>query len=143
MNWDVLVEGKGGKRMTLDNVGGVSGNGGDWAREFIDKTIVGRGEVLVVDDSRVGELDDQVVEVVAGEFLGGDISKDIEEGLIVDKGGRRARNEDGSGGRRGAAGVGRGWEVPGIVRTVEEVLDLLGGGSEVGCVEVIERRPVK
>ena len=129
--------------MMFDNIGGVGRNGGDLAREFINKTIVSGGKILVIDNGRVGELDDQVVEVVAGEFLGGNISEDIEKGLIVDEGGRRAGDEDGSGGRGCAVGVGGGQEVPGVVGTVEEVLDLLGGGGEVCCVNVVDGRPVE
>ena len=140
---DVFIEGKGEEWLTFDNVGGVGRNGGDWARELIDETMVGGGEVLVFNNGGVGELDDQVVEVVAGEFLGGNVSKDIKESLIVDEGGRRAGDEDGSGGRGCAAGVSRGWEVPGVVGTVEKVLDLLGGSGEVCCVNIIDRRPVK
>ena len=140
---DVLVEGEGAEWLTLGNVGGVDRNGGDRAREFVDETIVGGGKVLVVDDSRVGELEDQVVEVVAGKFLGGDVSKDIEESLIVDEGGRRAGDEDRSGGGECTAGVGGGREVPGVVGTVEKVLDLLGGGGKVGCVDIVDGRPVE
>ena len=102
-----------------------------------------RGEVLIVDNGGVGELDDKIVEVVAGELLGGNVSKDIKEGLIVDKGGRRIGDEDRSGGGGCTVGVSRGWDIPGIVRTVEEVLDLLGGGGKVGCVDVVDRRPVE
>ena len=140
---DVFVKGEGEEWLTFDNIGGVGRNGGDRARELVDETIVGGGEVLVIDDGRVGELDDQIVEVVVGELLGGDISKDVEKGLVVDEGGRRARDEDGSGGRRDVAGVSRGREVPGVVGTVEKVLDLLGGGGEVGCVDVVDGRPVE
>ena len=80
---------------------------------------------------------------MAGELLGGNISEDVEEGLVVDEGGRRARDEDRSRGGRGMVGVSGGQEVPGIVGTVEEVLDFLGGGGEVGCVDVVDRRPVE
>ena len=135
---DVFVEGKGKEWLTFDNVGGVGRNGRDWARELVNETIVGGGEILVIDDGGVGELNDQVIEVVAGEFLGGNISEDVEEGLIVDEGGRRARDEDGSRGRRCTAGVSRGQEVPGVVGTVEKVLDFLGGGGEVGCVDIVD-----
>ena len=75
--------------------------------------------------------------------MGGNVSEDVEEGLVVDEGGRRVGDEDGSGGRGCAAGVSRGREVPGVVGTVEKVLDLLGGGGEVCCVNVIDRRPVE
>ena len=129
--------------MTFDNVRGVGGNGGDRAREFIDETIVGGGEVLVVDDSGMGELNDQVVEVVAGEFLGSNVGKDVKESLIVNEGGRRARDKDGSRGGRGTVGVSGGWEVPGIVGTVEEVLDFLGGSGKVGCIDIVDGRPVE
>ena len=40
-------------------------------------------------------------------------------------------------------GVNRGWEVPGVVGTVEKVLNFLGGGSEVGCVDVVDRQPIE
>ena len=140
---DVFIEGEGEEWLTFDNVGGIGRNGGDWARELVDETMVGGGEVLVFDDGGVGELDDQVIEVVAGEFLGGDISKDVKESLIVNKGGRRAGDEDRSGGRGCTAGVSGGREVPGVVGTVEKVLDLLGGGGEVGCVDVVDGRPVE
>ena len=131
---DVFVESEGVEWLTFDNVRGAVGNGGD---------VLGRDEVLFVDSGGVGELDDQIVEVVTGELLGGNVSEDVKEGLVVDKGGRRARGKDRSGGRRGAAGVSGGWEVPGIVGTVEEVLDFLGGGGEVGCVDVVDGRPVE
>ena len=63
--------------------------------------------------------------------------------LVIDEGGRRAWDEGGNGGGRGVTGVSRGWDVPGIVRTVEKVLNFLGGSGEVGCVDVVNGRPVE
>ena len=80
---------------------------------------------------------------MAGEFLGCNIGEDIEKGLVIDEGRRRSGDEDGSRGGRGAVGVSGEWEVPGIVRTVEKVLDFLGGSGEVGCVDIVDRRPVE
>ena len=88
LDGDILIGGEGGEWATFDNVWGIGGGGRDWAGEFINETILSRGEVLVVDSSRVGELDDQIVEVVAGKLLSGNISEDVEEGLVVDEGGR-------------------------------------------------------
>ena len=140
---DVFVEGKGEEWLTFDNVGGVDGNGGDGAGKLIDETILGGDEVLVIDNGGVGELDDQIVEVMTGEFLGRNIGENVEEGLVVDKRRRRTGDEDRSGGGRCTVGVSGGWEIPGIMRTIEEVLDLLGGGSEVCCVDIVDGRPVE
>ena len=125
--------------MAFDDVGGVGGEGRDGAEVFVDETVLGRDKVLVVDNCRMSELDNEIVEVVAGEFLGCNVSKDIEEGLVINEGGRRSGDKDRSRGGRGAVGVSGGWEVPGVVRTVEKVLDFLGGGSKVGCVDIVDR----
>ena len=143
LNGDVFVEGEGGEQVAFNNVGGVGRDGGDWMGELINETVLGGGEVLVVNDGGVGRPDDKVIKVVAGKLLGGNVGKDVEEGLIVNEGRRRTGDEDGSGGGGCAAGVSGGWEVPGVVRTVEEVLDFLGGGGNVGCVDIVDGRPIK
>ena len=140
---DVFIESEGVEWLSFDNVGGVDRNRGDGVGRLFEEMVLGRDEVLFVDSGRVGELDDQIIEVVTGEFLGYNIGENIEEGLVVDKRRRRTRDEDRSRGGRCAAGVSGGWEIPGIVRTIEEVLDLLGGGSEVCCVDVVNGRPVE
>ena len=125
--------------MTLNDVRGVVGDGGDRLEVLVDKTVLSGDIVFIVDDGRVGGLNDKVVKIVTGELLGGNVSKDVEEGLVVDEGGRRARDEDRSRGGGCTAGVSRGQDVPGVVGTVEKVLNLLGGGGKVGCVDVVNR----
>ena len=54
--------------MTLDNVRGVVGDGGDGVIVFIKDLILGGGVVLVIDDGRVGKFwggEDKVVELLA------------------------------------------------------------------------------
>ena len=140
LNWDVFIEGEGGKQAAFNDVRGVVGDGRDGAVVLVEKNEF-RGKVFVVDDGRVFELDNEIVEVVVGEFLGGNMSKDVQEGLVVNKRGRRAGDEDRGGGR--GAGVSRGWEVPGVVGTVEKVLNFLGGSSEVGYIDVVNGRPIE
>ena len=137
LNWDVFVEGKGCKWVMLNDVGGVGRDGRDGAGEFVNEMVASGDVVLFVNDVGMGRLDDEVIEVVAGEFLGCNIGKDVEESLVINERGRRARDKDRSRGRGHATGVSGGWDVPGVVGTVEKVLNLLGGGGEVGCVDVI------
>ena len=63
--------------------------------------------------------------------------------LVVNERGRRTRDKDRSGCRRGTAGIGRRQDVPGVVGTIEKVLNLLGSGGKVGCIDVVDRRPVE
>ena len=92
----------------LNDVRGVVRDRRDGVGVLIDETVLSGGKVFINDNGRVGRLDDKVVEVVAGELSYSNVSKDIEEGLVIDKGGREARDEDGSGGGGCTAGVNRG-----------------------------------
>ena len=105
--------------------------------ELVDETILSGDEVLIINVGRVGRSDNEVIKALLGEFSGGNIGEDIKEVLVVDKQGRRV-GEDGDEDGGDVTGVSRGWEVPSVVGAVEEVLDLLGGGGEVGCVDVID-----
>ena len=71
----------------LDDIRGV-GNGRDRVEELINEMILSGEVVLVVDDSWVGRLKDEVVKLVLGELLGSDLGKDVKEGLVVNEGGR-------------------------------------------------------
>jgi hypothetical protein len=76
-------------------------------------------------------------------LLGGDVGEDVEEvwrgdGGVGEDGGRdKGRGTVLVETRDGAVAI-RTWIVPGVVRTVEEVLDDLGSGGEVLLVDVID-----
>ena len=65
---DVFIAGKGKEWPTLDDIGGVVGDGGDGTRVLVDEMVIGRGVVFVVNDGGVGKFwdgEDEIVKLLA------------------------------------------------------------------------------
>jgi hypothetical protein len=141
---------------------GEDGSGWTWGGDTGDRGFGdGRWEVLDWDVSERDALDDffelavGVLVLVLGlarvlklrafyiSLLGGDVSEDVEEvgrgdgGVGEDSGGDEGRGAVLVETRDGVVAI-RTWIVPGVVRTVEEVLNDLGGGGEILLVDVID-----
>jgi hypothetical protein len=154
--WEELGFVEAGEREDGEDGSGQAWGGDTSNRGFSD----GRREVFDGDVSKGDVVDDVLklavcvlVLVFVGRgvlelrafyvsLLGGDVSEDVEEVWRGDGG----IGEDGGGDEgRGAVLVATRavttfwtWIVPGVVRTVEKVLDYLGGGGEVLLVDVID-----
>ena len=76
--------------------------------------------------------------------MGGDVGEDVEE---IGRGVNTIDSDEGRGGGNavtfasGAGAIEGTWVIPGVVRTVEKVLDDLVGGGDVELISVIKLGP--
>jgi hypothetical protein len=140
---------------------GEDRSGRTWGRDAGDRGFCDRRREVFDGDVSEGNAFDYVLELAVRVFvlvlvgggilelwacvslLSGDVGKDVEEigrgdsGVGEDGGGDERRGTVLVETRDGAVAI-RAWIVPGIVRTVEKVLDDLGGGGEILLIYVID-----